>query len=116
MAKISQKKLLCNEGKSKRMAEDADIQITCDKFNENPLDVSNEANTGFMYVRSNERTISFYRYGYLSRHFYPGQKEQDVLNILKFRKQFVGRGIKFMFLEAKYSWEFCERSQNLDEI
>jgi hypothetical protein len=99
-----------------RLAEDADIQITCDKYNGNPLDVKNEANTGFMYVRSNERTISFYRYWYLSRRFFPGQKEQDVLNILKFRRQFAGRGLKFRFLETKYFGGFCERGQDLDDV
>jgi len=99
-----------------RLAEDADIQITCDKFNGNPFDVKNEANTGFMYVRSNERTISFYRYWYLSRRFFPGQKEQDVLNILKFRRQFAGRGLKFRFLETKHFGGFCQRSRDLDDV
>jgi hypothetical protein len=99
-----------------RLAEDADIQITCDKYNGNPFDVKNEANTGFMYVRSNERTISFYRYWYLSRRFFPGQKEQDVLNILKFRRQFAGRGLKFLFLETKHFGGFCQRSRDLDDV
>lgn len=96
-----------------RLTEDADIQVTCDKYNGNPWDVKNEANTGFMYVRSNERTISFYRYWYLSRRFYPGQKEQDVLNILKFTTGFAARRMKFMFLETKYFGGFCERSPDL---
>ena len=99
-----------------RLAEHADIQMTYDKYNGNPLDVKNEANTGFMYIRSNERTISFYRYWYLSRCFFPGQKQQDVLNILKFRRQFAGRGMKFMFLETKYFGGFCERSPDLNDV
>lgn len=99
-----------------RLTEDADIQITCDKFNGNPWDVKNEANTGFMYVRSNERTISFYRYWYLSRRFYPGQKEQDVLNIIKFKRQFAGSGMKFKFLETKHFGGFCQRSSDLNDV
>jgi len=99
-----------------RLAEDADIQVTCDKYNGNPLSVKNNANTGFMYVRSNERTISFYRYWYLSRRFFPGQKEQDVFNFLKYRSGFARRGMKFMFLETKYFGGFCNRSQDMDDV
>lgn len=97
----------------RRLAEDADIQMTCDKYNGDPFDVRNEANTGFMYIRSNERTIRFYRDWYLSRRFFQGQKEQDVFNILKVTAGFAARGMKFMFLETKYFGGFCERSPDL---
>eukprot|EP00253_Pinus_taeda_P003271 PITA_03271 len=100
----------------RRLREDVDIQISCDNYNGNPFDVKNEANTGFMYVRSNERTISFYRDWYLSRRSFPGQKEQDVLNILKRRRRFSRRRMKFMFLETKYFGGFCQRSPELVDV
>lgn len=99
-----------------RLAKDADIQMTCDKYNGEPLDVQSDANTGFMYIRSNERTIRFYRDWYLSRRFFPGQKEQDILNILKLRIGFAARGMKFMFLETKYFGGLCERSPDMDDV
>ncbi|KAH9320957.1 hypothetical protein KI387_015596, partial [Taxus chinensis] len=74
-----------------RLEPDADIQITSDKYNGDPFDMKNEANTGYMYVCSNERTIGFYRYWYLSRRLFPGKKEQDVLNILKLSQGFSRR-------------------------
>eukprot|EP00253_Pinus_taeda_P035090 PITA_35090 len=99
-----------------KLVEDADIQMTCDIYNGNPFDLKNSANTGFMYVRSNERTINFYRYWYLSRRFFPGWKEQDVLNILKRRREFARRRMKFIFLDTKYFGGFCERSQDLNDV
>uniref|UniRef100_A0A0D6R7L8 Nucleotide-diphospho-sugar transferase domain-containing protein n=1 Tax=Araucaria cunninghamii TaxID=56994 RepID=A0A0D6R7L8_ARACU len=100
----------------KKLAADADIQCTSDRYNGDPFDITNEANTGFMYVRSNNRTINFYRYWYLSRRFYPGRKEQDVLNELKFSNGFSRRGMTFMFLDTKYFGGFCEMSPFLDDV
>eukprot|EP00253_Pinus_taeda_P010234 PITA_10234 len=99
-----------------RLGKDADIQITCDNYNGNPFDVMNEVNTGFMYVRSNERPIRFYKDWYESRSSFPGQKERDVLNILKSTTGFAARGMKFMFLETKYFGGFCQRSPDLVDV
>ncbi|KAH9298702.1 hypothetical protein KI387_030384, partial [Taxus chinensis] len=41
---------------------DTDFQIACDRFNGNPTDLENTANGGFNYVKSNNRTIEFYKY------------------------------------------------------
>lgn len=44
-------------------AADSDFQIACDKYMGGPFDVSNNApNGGFLYVRSNHRTMALYRY------------------------------------------------------
>ncbi|GLJ11671.1 hypothetical protein SUGI_0174220 [Cryptomeria japonica] len=99
-----------------RFSVDADIQIASDRFNGNAFDVNNRPNGGYKYVRSNERTISFYKFWYMSRRIFPGQNEQDVLNILKFRRGFSRRGMKFMFLDTKYFGGFCERSEYLDDV
>lgn len=99
-----------------RFSPDADIQIASDNYNGSPYDLHNMPNGGYKYVRSNERTISFYRYWYLSRRIFPGQNEQDVLNIVKFTRGFGRRGMKFMFLSTQYFGGFCQRSQYLDDV
>ncbi|GLJ11673.1 hypothetical protein SUGI_0174330 [Cryptomeria japonica] len=98
-----------------RLQADADIQITCDNYNGDPFSVKNEANTGYMYIHSNELTISFYRHWYLSRRMFPEMKEQDVFNILKFSAGFRRKGMKFVFLDTKYFGGFCERSNDLKD-
>lgn len=99
-----------------RFSPDADIQIASDQYNGRPFDVHNMPNGGYKYVRSNERTISFYRYWYLSRRQFPGQNEQEVLNIVKFTRGFGRRGMKFMFLSTQYFGGFCQRSEYLDDV
>jgi hypothetical protein len=99
-----------------RFSPDADIQIASDQYNGSPYDVHNMPNGGYKYVRSNERTVSFYRYWYLSRRLFPGQNEQDVLNIVKFTRGFSRRGMKFMFLSTQYFGGFCQRSEYLDDV
>jgi len=99
-----------------RFSPDADIQIASDQYNGDPFDVHNMPNGGYKYVRSNERTVSFYRYWYLSRRIFPGQNEQEVLNIVKFTKGFGRRGMKFMFLSTQYFGGFCQRSEYLDDV
>uniref|UniRef100_A0A0C9S1S0 TSA: Wollemia nobilis Ref_Wollemi_Transcript_22827_1831 transcribed RNA sequence n=1 Tax=Wollemia nobilis TaxID=56998 RepID=A0A0C9S1S0_9CONI len=95
---------------------DADIQIASDRFNGRALDLNNFPNGGYKYVRSNERTVGFYKFWYMSRRLFPGVNEQDVLNILKFRRGFGRFQMKFMFLNTKYFGGFCERSQSLDDV
>ncbi|KAH9320960.1 hypothetical protein KI387_015599, partial [Taxus chinensis] len=99
-----------------RFSADADIQIASDRYNGKAFDVNNMPNGGYKYVRSNERTINFYKFWYMSRRIFPGQNEQDVLNILKFRRGFGKRGMTFMFLDTKYFGGFCERSPYLNDV
>ncbi|ERN15660.1 hypothetical protein AMTRI_Chr03g50900 [Amborella trichopoda] len=99
-----------------RFSPDADIQIASDMFNGNPEDVSNLPNGGFKFVRSNERTIAFYKYWYMSRYLYPGENEQTVLNIVKMKSSFGRRNMKFLFMDTKYFGGYCERSQYLADV
>ncbi|KAI3703600.1 hypothetical protein L1987_73790 [Smallanthus sonchifolius] len=57
--------------------KDADFQIACDYFNGNPSDFRNLPNGGFKYVKSNNKTIQFYKFWYESRLTYSGVNEQD---------------------------------------
>ncbi|CAN6461332.1 unnamed protein product [Victoria cruziana] len=97
------------------LSQDADIQIASDRFNGNATDIRNRPNCGFKFVRSNEKTISFYQYWYKSRWLFPGKNEQEVINILKYRGSFKKWNMKFMFLNSKYFGGFCQRSRYIDE-
>eukprot|EP00252_Welwitschia_mirabilis_P008795 TRINITY_DN2097_c0_g1_i1.p1 TRINITY_DN2097_c0_g1~~TRINITY_DN2097_c0_g1_i1.p1 ORF type:complete len:252 (+),score=9.12 TRINITY_DN2097_c0_g1_i1:373-1128(+) len=99
----------------KIFAEEADIQIASDRFNGVPYDLRNMPNGGYKFVRSNNKTIAFYKFWYMSRRLFPGQNEQDVLNILKFRGSFK-KMVSFRFLDTKHFGGFCERSDSLDDV
>lgn len=96
----------------KKFSRNADIQIASDFYIGNPQDLHSSPNGGFMYVRSSEKTISFFRYWYGRREVYPGQNEQDVLNLIKFR-EIPSRGLEVRFLDTKYFGGYCHRSQKL---
>ncbi|KAJ6687646.1 EXPRESSED PROTEIN-RELATED [Salix koriyanagi] len=66
-----------------RFYPQVDFQIACDRYYGNPEDKNNQPNGGFTYVRSNPRTILFYRFWFMSRKTYPGKHDQDVLNKIK---------------------------------
>ncbi|GAB2296961.1 hypothetical protein Dimus_031065 [Dionaea muscipula] len=99
-----------------RFFEDADFQISCDRFNGNSLDLNNDPNNGFKYVVSNERTIKFYKLWYESRKKYPGLHEQHVLNRIK-HKPFIKKiGLKMRFLDTLYFGGFCEPSKDFNQV
>ncbi|KAL2936630.1 hypothetical protein RDABS01_028613 [Bienertia sinuspersici] len=95
---------------------DSDFQTSCDHYNGNEFDIHNGPNNGFLFVRSNNRTIQFYKFWAASRHRYPHLNEQDVLNKIKndaFLKQL---GIKFRFLDTVYFGGFCEPSKDFNKV
>ncbi|KAF8407491.1 hypothetical protein HHK36_006625 [Tetracentron sinense] len=85
-----------------RFYVDADFQIACDHFEGNSYDMGNMPNGGFKYVKSNNRSIEFYKFWYLSRETYPGKNEQDVLNMIKNDKFITDIGLKMRFLDTAY--------------
>ncbi|RVW47787.1 Uncharacterized protein CK203_091749 [Vitis vinifera] len=76
----------------------ADFQIACDHFLGDPYNVNNRPNGGFNYVKSNNRSIEFYKFWYSSRETYPGLHDQDVLNIIKFDPFIMNIGLEMRFL------------------
>jgi hypothetical protein len=94
-----------------RFDKSADLQIACDKYTGIPEDLDNQPNGGFVYARSNNRTIDFYKYWYMSREDHPGLHDQDVLNEIKFDQDFVDLGLELRFLNTLYFGGFCEVKQ-----
>ncbi|CAM6104379.1 unnamed protein product [Calypogeia fissa] len=97
-------------------SEEADFQIACDHFNGNPTDLTNLPNGGFVFVRSSQRTVDFYKYWHESRLVHPTQHDQDVFNYIKKTKQFAAYQLQIEFLETSYYGGFCEVSQDFSKV
>ncbi|KAJ8550232.1 hypothetical protein K7X08_035718 [Anisodus acutangulus] len=96
--------------------KDADFQIACDHFLGNPEDVENRPNGGFLFVRSNNRSIEFYKFWYTSRETYPNLHDQDVLNNIKYDSFIIDIDLKMRFLNTAIFGGFCEPSKDLNEV
>ncbi|KAK1261713.1 hypothetical protein QJS04_geneDACA018910 [Acorus gramineus] len=94
---------------------DGDFQITCDQFLGNPVDLNNRANIGFQYVKSNNRTIEFFKFWYLQREKDPGHLDQDVFNSIKYDPYVRKIGIQFRFLTTALFGGFCQPSRDLNK-
>ncbi|KAK9678307.1 hypothetical protein RND81_11G202600 [Saponaria officinalis] len=95
---------------------DTDFQIACDHFTGNPFDLENSPNGGFNYVKSNNRTIEFYKYWHSSREKFPGYHDQDVLNFIKHSPYIDEIGLTMRFLDTAYFGGFCESSKDFNEV
>ncbi|CAA6673433.1 unnamed protein product [Spirodela intermedia] len=96
--------------------KDCDFQIACDRFNGNPDDRTNSINGGFKYIRSNERTIKFYKYWYDKREEHPGSHDQDVLNHIKGDQFLRDIGLCMKFLPTVHFGGICEPSSDFNNV
>lgn len=99
-----------------RFYSDADFQIACDHFLGSSYDLENRPNGGFNFVRSNKRSVEFYKFWYNSREVYPGYHDQDVLNIIKFDAFVIDLELKMRFLNTANFGGFCEPSKDLNQV
>ncbi|KAF9626316.1 hypothetical protein IFM89_032165 [Coptis chinensis] len=95
---------------------DADFQIACDHFMGNSFDLNNKPNGGFNYVKSNNRTIAFYKYWYSSRENEPGYHDPDVLNMIKFDPFITEIELTMIFLNTAYFGGLGEPSKSLNQV
>ncbi|XP_068640424.1 uncharacterized protein At4g15970 [Aristolochia californica] len=95
---------------------DADFQIACDHFFGTPTDLQNRPNGGFKFVKSNNRTISFYKFWHKSRETHPGYHDQDVLNFIKYDPFISEIGLQMRFLNTDYFGGFCEPSKDFNKV
>ncbi|KAI3703588.1 hypothetical protein L1987_73778 [Smallanthus sonchifolius] len=96
--------------------KDDDIQFSCDFFNGNPFDLRNLPNTGFSYVKSNEKTIQFYKFWYNSSMTYPGIHDQDAFNRIKSDPFICNLGLRIRFIDTTYFGGFCQPSRDLNKV
>ncbi|XP_044491549.1 uncharacterized protein At4g15970-like isoform X2 [Mangifera indica] len=99
-----------------RFYSDADFQIACDHFLGTSDDLQNRPNGGFNHVKSNNRSIEFYKFWYSSRETYPGSHDQDVLNYIKFDPLVMDIGLKMKFLDTSYFGGLCEPSEDFNVV
>ncbi|PIN15317.1 hypothetical protein CDL12_12038 [Handroanthus impetiginosus] len=99
-----------------RFFPDGDFQIACDHYWYNYTDLENSPNGGFNYVKSNNRTIQFYKFWYAGKDYFPGKHDQDVLNMIKFDPFIKDIGLEIRFLDTAYFGGFCEPSKDLDLV
>ncbi|KAI4354651.1 hypothetical protein L6164_003498 [Bauhinia variegata] len=96
--------------------ETEDIQISTDKYLHNPWSEKNPINTGFYFVRSNNKTISLFETWYGKKNSTAGQKEQDVLQDLIRDGIFGQLGLKVRFLDTLYFSGFCQDSRDFGAV
>ncbi|KAL3844357.1 hypothetical protein ACJIZ3_001760 [Penstemon smallii] len=99
-----------------RFYPDGDFQIACDHYWYNYTDLNNSPNGGFNYVKSNNRTVQFYKFWYTGKDYFPGKHDQDVLNMIKFDPFIKEIGLEMRFLDTAYFGGFCEPSKDLDLV
>ncbi|XP_044502371.1 uncharacterized protein At1g28695-like [Mangifera indica] len=93
--------------------ETEDLQISVDNYNGNPRSQNNLINTGFYFVRSNNKTISLFKKWYGMKDNSAGKKEQDVLLELMRRGLFKTLRLNVRFLPTFYFSGFCENSKDI---
>lgn len=90
-----------------------DLQISTDTFNGDPFSVQNPINTGFYFVKSNNKTTSLFQKWYDTRVNSPGMKEQDVLGNLIRDKVLIELNVSAIFLDTLYFSGFCSDSRDV---
>ncbi|ESQ39570.1 hypothetical protein EUTSA_v10000936mg [Eutrema salsugineum] len=99
-----------------RLYPDGDFQMACDKFFGNPSGFDNWANGGFLYVKSNNRSIEFYKFWYKSRLRYRRSHDQDVFNKIKHDPIISEIGVQIRFFDTVYVCGFCQPSKDINLI
>lgn len=99
-----------------RFYSDADFQIACDHYIGSSYDLRNYPNGGFNFVRSNNRSIKFYKFWYSARKIYLGYHDQDVLNHIKRHPYVFDLELRMRFLDTAYFGGFCEPSEDMNRV
>ncbi|XP_030514560.2 uncharacterized protein At1g28695-like [Rhodamnia argentea] len=93
-----------------------DLQISTDIFNGDPRSEENLINTGFYFVRSNNKTVALFETWYARKDNATGEKEQDVLLELAREGTFEELGLNVRFLDTRYFSGFCEDSKDIRAV
>ncbi|KAL2478029.1 Nucleotide-diphospho-sugar transferase family protein [Forsythia ovata] len=93
-----------------------DLQISTDWFNGNASSEKNQINTGFYFIRSNDKTISLFEKWYGMRDNSTGLKEQDVLENLVRGGMLKELGLNARILETLYFSGFCNDSKDVTAV
>ncbi|CAN1754415.1 Uncharacterized protein At4g15970 [Linum perenne] len=94
----------------------ADFHISADVFTGNTSDDRNSLpSCGFMFFRSNVRTIRFHKFWYDTKFRFPiGTNEQDAFNRIKFDPFLDEIGLRIRFLDTDYFGGNCSPVRDLE--
>ena len=96
--------------------ERIDLQISTDNFNGNEWSEDNPINTGFYFIRSNNKTMSLFDAWYAMKNNSVGIKEQDVLSNMMHEGVFKELGLTVRFLDTNYFSGFCKDSEDFKAV
>ncbi|XP_043720855.1 uncharacterized protein At4g15970-like [Telopea speciosissima] len=95
---------------------ETEITIACDYYKGNPTDKNNKANGGFIFVKSNLKSIGFYKYWYKSRVWYPNSHDQSVFEMIKNDKNVTTTGLQIRYLDTNCFGGFCQPSKDMNKV
>ncbi|KAI9100773.1 hypothetical protein K1719_024135 [Acacia pycnantha] len=93
-----------------------DLQISTDTYLRDPRSEKHDINTGFYFVRSNNKTISLFETWYSKKDNSTGQKEQDVLQDLIRHGITRQLGVRVRFMDTLYFSGFCQNSKEFRAV
>ncbi|PON99764.1 Nucleotide-diphospho-sugar transferase [Trema orientale] len=93
-----------------------DMQISTDRYFGNPWSEKNLRNTGFYFVRSNNKTITLFDKWYSKKDNSPGVKEQDALTDLIRGGIARQLGLKVRYLDTLFFSGFCQDSRDFRAV
>ncbi|TKY68877.1 Nucleotide-diphospho-sugar transferase [Spatholobus suberectus] len=96
--------------------ETEDLQISTDMYLGDPWSKNHLINTGFYFVRSNNKTISLFETWYGQKDNSTGKKEQDVLLDLIRSGIIEHLGLRVRFLDTLYFSGFCQDSKDFRAV
>ncbi|KAJ3683572.1 hypothetical protein LUZ60_013799 [Juncus effusus] len=91
------------------------IAISSDVFLGDPDSVSNFPNGGFLYVKSCNKSLEFYKTWQEGRVIHAGRNEQEVFNAIK-ADAVSKMKVRIQFLDTAYCGGFCQLSKDLNKI
>ena len=94
----------------------ADLQISVESFTGDPRPEHNSINTGFFYIKSNNKTISLFDTWYAQKDNSTGKNDQHVLQSLMKGGLFNQLGLQVRFLETRHFSGFCQDSQDVTAV
>lgn len=86
-----------------------DFQVSTDRYGGTPFDLHHQQpNSGFLFVRSNNRTIEMYKYWYEARLRNPGKNDQNVLTAMFEEEAFGSQvGVTVQLFDTVFFSGFC---------
>ncbi|XP_024516073.1 uncharacterized protein At4g15970-like [Selaginella moellendorffii] len=97
-------------------SQEAEFEVSCDRFNGDEASLHNGPNTGFLHVKSSNRTVEMFKLWHNATEIHAESHDQDVFNQIKFSDEFQRIGARIRFLPSRIFSSFCERPDDLESF